>query len=106
MAEILRSPEAGVLAEKLARAIDRLDHEQAEIHKAIDMLDPAEREAVASDLKSTLQVALITRLCHMTIGGMGMDDAQVNAVALDLLNELQGLGRDLQRDAKAARRAN
>lgn len=93
------SPEADVLAEKTARAISAFDVAQSEVRKGLDLLDPSEREAVGSSLKASLQMALVTRLCHMTIGGMGMDEAQVNAIALDLLQELNGLGRDLQKQA-------
>lgn len=100
------SPEADVLAEKTARAISAFDTAQGEIRKALDLLDPSEREAVGSSLKATLQMALVTRLCHMTIGGMGMDEAQVNGIALDLLGELNGLGRDLQKADVAASKAH
>lgn len=95
-----RSPEAEVLAEKTARAIAALDTAQAEVHKALDLLEPAEREGMGSQLKQSFQVALATRLCHMTIGGMGMDDAQVNSIALDFLEQLNILGNDLRKDLK------
>lgn len=94
------SPEAEVLAEKTARAIAALDHAQGEIHKAIDLLPTHEQAHMGSRLKSTIQIALASRLCHMTIGGMGMDEAQVNGIALDLLEELNKLGDDLRKDLK------
>jgi hypothetical protein len=100
-----RSPEADVLAEKTARAIAAFDTAQHEVHKALDLLEPDERESVGTALKATLQMALVTRLCHMTIGGMAMTEQQVNAIALDLLQELNGLAKDLQKDAVAAERA-
>ena len=94
------TPEAEVLAEKTARAIAMFDHESQEIARAVKLLEKGEQQPVGNKLKATLQIALATRLCHMTLGGLGIGEAQVNEIALDLLENLNGLAADMRKPRK------
>jgi len=95
------TPEAQIIVEKLARAISTFDSAQSEILKAAEKnLSPQENTHVIGQMKSTLQIALATRLCHMTLGGLQMSDADINDCAINIVQQLQIAANDMRAEAQ------
>lgn len=90
------SPEAQVIVEKVAKAISTFDHATSETLKAAETYLPQhEQEPVIGQMKSTLQIALAVRLCHMTLGHL-MPEHDINDCAVNIVQQLQIAANDMR----------